>query len=807
MSDGWRVVYAGFDPAQEPLREALCALGNGRFATRGAAEESRADEVHYPGTYITGGYNRLTSVVAGRDVVNEDLVNFPNWLPLSFRPVGGEWLGEEEIELSGYRQELDLRGGILHRVFTVQDAEGRETRVSSRRIVHMGNPHLAGLSQEIVPLNWSGVIEIRSGLDGGVTNWGVARYRELRGDHVETIDASGTDDGLIFLHARTKQSRLEVSLAARTRLWLGDEAVPSTGKVENKADSIRQLIELAVQPGCAIRVEKVVALRTSRDPTVGDLVEDALHAVRRAPDFEGLLASHRTAWEALWDRFDVEVDVSPGADLAPHSIQLILRLHTFHLLQTASPHSVGLDVSVPARGLHGEAYRGHIFWDEMYVFPFYLQRDPDLARSLLLYRYRRLGEARANAIEDGRAGAMYPWQSGSSGREETQIIHLNPRSGSWGPDHSHLQRHVNAAIAKNVWDYVRTTDDREFLARFGAEILLEVARFWVSMTSKDADGRFEIAGVMGPDEFHEAYPGAAEGGLRNNAYTNVMAAWCVERGLEALDLLDEAERASVAKRVALTEEETDGWREAVRGMKIPALPNGLIEQFEGYGDLEDLDWDAYRAKYGSIGRLDRILKAEGESPDRYKLSKQADLCVLFYVFDREELAALLARTGYELTDAKLHETIEYYRRRTSHGSTLSHLVFAAILNDLDHAASWEHFVEAVRSDVDDIQGGTTPEGIHTAVMAGTIRHVIERFAGVRLTAERMSVSPRLPDEIDRIRFTVRWRDTLVSVDIDRDRVRFDVPGGAPTSVSVRVNGANDDALPGEPLVVSYASSG
>ena len=807
MNDGWRLVYEGFDAAQEPLREALCTLGNGRFATRGAAEESSADEVHYPGTYVAGGYNRLTSVVAGRDVVNEDLVNFPNWLPLSFRPAGGAWLGEGEAELVDLRQELELRGGVLRRAFTVRDAQGRETRVSARRIVHMGNPHLAGISQEIVPLNWSGAIEIRSGLDGGVTNRGVARYRELRGDHVETIDAGGTDDGLVFLHARTKQSRLEVSLAARTRLWVGDEAVRSTGEVDRKGGLIRQTFELGVQTGRAIRVEKTVALRTSRDPALGDLAEDAFLAVRRSPDFEALLASHRVAWEALWDRFDVEVDVLPETDLAPHSIQLILRLHTFHLLQTASPHSMGLDVSVPARGLHGEAYRGHIFWDEMYVFPFYLHRDPELARSLLLYRYHRLAEARANAIEDGRAGAMYPWQSGSSGREETQIIHLNPRSGAWDPDHSHLQRHVNAAIAKNVWDYVWTTDDRDFLARFGAEILLEIARFWVSMTTKATDGQVEIVGVMGPDEFHEAYPGAAKGGLRNNAYTNVMAAWCIERALQALDVLDEAQRAAVAELVSLCEEELDRWREAVCGMKIPVLSNGLIEQFEGYEELEELDWDAYRAKYGSIGRLDRILKAEGDSPDRYKLSKQADLCMLFFVLDREGLASLLARAGYELTETKLRETIEYYRRRTSHGSTLSHLVFAAILDDLDRDASWEHFIEALHSDVDDVQGGTVPEGIHTAVMAGTVRHVIERFAGVRLAAGRLSVAPRLPRGIDRVRFTVRWRDVLVSVGVDRESVRFDVPCGAPRSVPVRVNGVDDTAPAGKSLVLLHTSSG
>jgi len=807
MSDGWTLVYEGFDSGQEALREALCTLGNGRFATRGAAEESSAADIHYPGTYLAGGYNRLTSEVAGREVVNEDLVNFPNWLPLSFRPKGGAWLGAPEVAWSDFRQELDVRGGVLKRFFTARDREGRETRVSTWRIVHMGDPHLAAIRQEIVPLNWGGPVEVRSGLDGTVTNDGVARYRELRGDHLETIRTGETDDGLIYLQSRTVQSRLEVSLAARTVLWLGDTAAPSAATFEAEDGKVFHRFELDAAAGCTLSVVKTVALLSSRDPAIGDLVEDALSAVRRAEGFEDLLASHRTAWQELWDRYDIEIDVAPEVDLAPHPMQLILRLHTFHLLQTASPHTVGLDVSVPARGLHGEAYRGHIFWDEMYVLPFYLHRDPELARSLLLYRYRRLGEARALAAGEGQAGAMFPWQSGSSGREETQIIHLNPRSGKWDPDRSHLQRHVNAAIAKNVWEYVRTTDDRGFLARYGAEILLEIGRFWASMADRAEDGRFEIAGVMGPDEFHEAYPGADEGGVRNNAYTNVMAAWCIDRALEALGRLDASERTAVTRRLGLTGSETERWREVVRALRIPVLPNGLIEQFEGYGALEELDWDAYRAKYEDIGRLDRILKAEGDSPDRYKLSKQADLCMLFYVFDREELADLLAPMGYEMTAEKRRETVEYYRRRTSHGSTLSHLVFAAILDDLDRESSWAHLMEALRSDVDDIQGGTTPEGIHTAVMAGTIRHVIERFGGVRWTSEWLSVAPRLPDGIRRVRFVVQWRDTLVSVDIDRKRVQFRVPAGAPQPVPVRVYGVAAEAPIGEPLVVEHEAEG
>ena len=803
MTDPWRLVYEGYDPHQEPLREALCTLGNGRFATRGAAEWAADDGIHYPGTYIAGGYSRLTTDVADRGIVNEDLVNFPNWLTLGFHPADGHELHDPSNQLHDYRQELDLQRGILHRAFTVRDSSGRETHVSSLRLVHMANPHICGIKMEIVPLNWSGDLVIRSSIDGAVTNNGVARYRELRGDHV-AVEATGETEGIIWLRARTKQSDLGVCLAARTRVRSGgcepvlpDESAAVGGRIDG-------LFAIQAEAGSPTTIEKVVCLRTTRDAALGDMTEDTVLGARRAGSFEELLASHEAAWKALWDRYDVEVDVAPGSELTPHPIQLILRLHTFHMLQTTCPHSAGLDVSVPARGLHGEAYRGHIFWDEMYVYPFYLWRDPDLARALLLYRYRRLPEARAAAAEVGCAGAMFPWQSGSSGREETQIIHLNPRSGKWDPDHSHLQRHVSAAIAVNVWTYVAATEDRAFLATYGAEMLAEIARFWVSMTTEGTDGRFEIAGVMGPDEFHEAYPGAAEGGLRNNAYTNVMAAWCIDKALAAFECLDLRTRKAIVDRIELSDEELERWHTVVTGMTIPVLPNGLIEQFKGYGDLEELDWEAYRAKYTDIGRLDRILKAEGDSPDRYKLSKQADLCVLFYLFDSAELTDLLSRAGYEMTSDKLHETIEYYRRRTSHGSTLSHIAFAAILDEADRQASWEHFVQAIRSDVNDIQGGTTPEGIHTAVMAGTVRHIIERFAGIRLTASGLSITPHLPAAIGRVRCTVRWHDILVTLDVDRRRVGLEIPEASRVSVPICVCGTPVTVEAGAPLEVDYA---
>jgi alpha,alpha-trehalase len=237
---------------------------------------------------------------------------------------------------------------------------------------------------------------------------------------------------------------------------------------------------------------------------------------------------------------------------------MILHLYTFHLLQSSSMHTMDLDVGVPSRGWHGEAYRGHIFWDELFIFPFLTLRVPEITRSLLMYRYRRIDEARAAAREAGFRGAMYPWQSGSNGREETQRIHLNPKSGRWIPDHSRHQRHVNAAIVYNIYQYYQATGDMEFLSFYGAEMVLEIARFWASIATYNPDlDRYEILGVMGPDEYHEAYPESDKPGLNNNAYTNIMAVWVLTEALNILEILAEDRRNELCETLELREEEMD----------------------------------------------------------------------------------------------------------------------------------------------------------------------------------------------------------------------------------------------------------
>jgi len=458
-------------------------------------------------------------------------------------------------------------------------------------------------------------------------------------------------------------------------------------------------------------------------------------------------------------------------------------------LQSVSPNSIERDVGVPARGLHGEAYRGHIFWDELFIFPFFTFQIPDITRSLLIYRYHRLNAARGYAEENGFQGAMYPWQSGSNGQEETQPIHLNPRSAEWGSAASHLQRHVNAAIVYNIWQYCTVSGDDAFLGFYGAEMILEIARFWSSASQFNVKtGRYEIHNVVGPDEYHEGYPGVEQPGLRNNAYTNVMAVWSLERALDTINLLPPDRREELIEKLSLTDKGIERWRDISRKMTVPFQDEGIISQFEGYEDLEEFDWPGYLNKYGNIERLDRILKAEGDSPDNYKMSKQADVLMLFYLLPPKELHRIFEQLGYEFSDETIRKNVDYYLKRTSHGSTLSHVVHASVLDRIDRAAAWQLFCEALESDISDTQDGTTPEGIHLGAMAGTVDIVLRHYAGIDTSESVIAFHPRLPEQLSSFYTRLIHRGQWYELEIGRDSFQLTVDEGAGETVMVNVNG-------------------
>jgi trehalose/maltose hydrolase-like predicted phosphorylase len=313
---------------------------------------------------------------------------------------------------------------------------------------------------------------------------------------------------------------------------------------------------------------------------------------------------------------------------------------------------------------------------------------------------------------------------------------------------------------------------------------------------------------MGPDEFHERYPGAKEGGLRNNAYTNVMVAWIADIAPRVLKLLPATRRAALRASLDLTDDELRTWDEMSRKMYVPFHPDGIISQFEGYLDLEELDWDYYRGRHTNIQRLDRILKAEGQDPDRFKLAKQADTVMLFFLFSDDELRTLFDRLGYEHDPELTRRTIDYYDRRTSHGSTLSLVTHAGVLAGLDPKSSWERFLVALESDIGDVQGGTTKEGIHMGVMSGTLDLLQRYYVGTHVRDGVLYFAPTLLDRLDGLVFSMEFRATPLRVSIKGDELTvLALPQGfrGPVCIGVgneiRQLGAGDSwtfTLPREP---------
>lgn len=780
-TDPWTLSYEGFDPAHEGHRETLTALGNGYMATRGARPERSDDGTHYPGTYLAGVYNRTVGVIHGREMEEEHLVNVPNWLPVDIRLGNGPWWSTGEMDVLEDRSDLDLRRGLLTRRSTLTGPGGKQLGVVQRRLVSMDNPHLAALETTMTAQGFTGTVSVRAGIDAGVANTNVRDYAGTGQVHLTDAVFSEMDDNTVLCEVQTNQSHVRIALAVRTE-FDGPDATALDAENSN-GRHIRQF-DIKLVDGESATMTKTVALVTSRDAAA--ISSPALAALaelsRNAGGFGVLLRGHEAAWRRLWDRFGITLD-------ADRQSQLILNLHVFHVLQAISEHTATLDAGVPARGLNGEGYRGHVFWDELFVMPVIGSRLPQVTRALLEYRWQRLDAARAAAGAQGLKGALFPWQSGSDGREETPRWLYNARSVRWMPDNSRRQRHVGLAVAYNAWQYFQLTADRNWLATRGAELIIEVTRMFASMVVFDAAAnRHHLAGVMGPDEYHDGYPDAPGAGLTDSAYTNVLLSWVCDRASDALQELAGHQADDLIDRLQIAPDEIRHWSRLAGSLAVSFHADGVISQFDGYEDLIEFDWSGYRAKYGNIGRLDLILEAENDSTNRYKLAKQADVLMLIYLLGPEGVVSQLNRLGYPSTRADLERTVDYYISRTSEGSTLSRVVHASVLSRFDESRAWALFREALVADLDDTQGGTTREGIHLGAMSGTVDIVVRSFAGLQTEANALTLDPGLPAHLGTVEFQIYYRGHVIDVALSAERLVIRLQPSTAPAVRVGVSG-------------------
>ena len=792
MESPWEIIVEGIDPAEEPRRETCFGLGNGLMFIRACAPEADAaqpaDDTHYAGFYLAGAYNRPLRMANGAAARVASLVNLPNPFSLSFRAEHGDWLRADSTVRSDHVQRLDMQDGLAHRCFVARDADGRLTRVEETRLASMTAPDLSLVRWRLTPLNWSGRLQARSRLSLRVVNAKIDSSRAYEGRHL-SIEAQATAWGNAVVARSTdgtRAYRIHAGLRARPDAS-GEETCATADAPGHDADALSQTVAIEVARG--VPAEVCLWVRVS-DADKPDTAGDRLEGLRAAD----VIDAHSAAWRRLWACVPLHVPRHPDIERA-------CRFGAFQILQTRSPLSDGLDAGMPARGWQ-EGYFGQIFWDELLVSGFLSTRLPEISRALLDYRHRRLPAARAAARAEGREGAMFPWRSAATGEEETPPFQWIPPARRWKRDHTYLQRHVGSAIAFDAWHHFCATGDEDDLAGDCGELIVEVARFWASAVQPGPSGRLDILGVVGPDEYHDAYVGRETPGLDNNAYTNVMAVWTL-RCAAALDRhLPPHRWASLRERLDIGDAEIVRWDACSRAIRLPLLADDVIAQFDGYDCLAPADSPALAGRPDDA-RADWWLMARGDDVNRYQLTKQADVLVLCHLFGEAGLQDLMAHMGYRLAPGWYARTVAYYLERISHESSLSRPICAGALASVDPAASWAHFLESLQSDFGGEASGSTHQGVHLAAMAGGWDVLQRWYLGLRPHAWGLLVSPFPPPGLDDVRIAVCLRGVWIDVHLCGDELRLAARPDGEGSVLVGWRDDRFDVRPGARLTIAF----
>jgi trehalose/maltose hydrolase-like predicted phosphorylase len=784
--------FHDIDPEDELRRESLLLMGNGVISCRASAPEISATQGwcvpgrHYAGLYRAGWYDDAPRTVDGRHARIAALVNLPDPFGLTFSLDGGSWFGDARHEVVAYRHTMHAARGTRERRMTL-DAGGVRVELHELRFVSMAAPGLSVLRWvlRIDPGSRDAArqLHIASTLHAGVENRLSDTNRDYEGRRLRTDALQHDASGRASVIASLPHTRRAIRIDTRTACPGAEAQWRRVDEDGVRGETIALRCTIDIPANGIVTIEKRAIVQTEEEFGKPE-------CMLPGAEFDELLDAHLAAWRTEWSCVAMEA--------ADESLQRELDYAAAHLLQTVSPVGVAHDVGVPARGWQ-ESYFGQIFWDEIFVFPFFASHFPRLARGLLDYRFRRLDAARDHARRAGLHGAIYPWRSADSGDDVTPPMQINPLSGHWLRDDTTLQRHVGCAIAYNIWEVYLATGDRALLAGPGGETLLEIARFWSSLAEYDpARDRYILRGVVGPDEYHTAYPDAVRPGIANNAYTNVMAVWTLARGLELLALLGPEQADALRTRVRLDEGELQRWDELTRRMHLPFLDDGVLEQFDGYRDLvERLPADVDPRK----ARVDWTLEARGDSILRYQAAKQADVLMLLHLFPTGQLDDIGARLGYQVDEQTWRRTAEYYLPRMTHESSLSRMVCAGAFAHIDLDRSWRFFKEALHVDLDAPEHGGTHEGAHLCAMAGALDVLQRHYLGVTADEVGVRLEPAPPPALDHIRIAFCYRGIDLEVALHGKTVTLTVAPGARAALRVMHGAQATMVQPGGQLAI------
>ncbi|MBE2207568.1 MAG: glycoside hydrolase family 65 protein [Saprospiraceae bacterium] len=758
----WHIIEEGFQPEHNRISESVCSIGNGRMGQRANFEERYSGDT-LPGNYVAGIYypdkTRVGWWKNGYPEYFAKVLNAPNWIGIDIA-FDGEQLDLAQCKVESFRRLLDMQTGRLERYVTAEMADGRKVEIASVRFCSIADDETGAIRYSVKPLNFSGTLTITPYVDADVINQD-SNYGEKFWVEVETK----TKRSQAYITAETKKTEFQVCTGMRFSIFQNGAKIEFDSERVHKEKYAGRSVNVKCEKGKETVIYKYAAVVSSLNYAKEELLERCQDAVKRAYDtgFEAMLQAQADAWASKWEEADIRI----RGDVAA---QQGIRFNIFQLYQTYTGEDARLNIG--PKGFTGEKYGGSTYWDtEAYCFPFYLATaDQHVARNLLVYRYKHLQKAIENAEKLGfsNGAALYPMvtMNGEECHNEWEI--------------TFEEIHRNGAIAYAVYDYVRYTGEKEYLAEYGAELLLGIARFWAQRVHfSKPKGQYVMHGVTGPNEY--------ENNVNNNWYTNYIAAWCLRYAGEALDYVKENAperyRDLIAKTAFDEAAERARWADIAGNMFLPKDEQlGIFLQQEGFLDKDVMTVDQIPAGQRPINQnwsWDRILRS--------CFIKQADVLQGLYFFEDH------------FSEEEIRRNFDFYEPLTVHESSLSpcvHVILGARLRKEEKA--YEMYLRTARLDLDDYNNDTE-DGCHITSMAGTWMSFVKGFGGMRVYDDTLHFSPMIPKQWTDYAFKIRFRGALLQVKVTQEQAI--VRNLSARSLPVKVYGKEHHLEAGEELSV------
>ncbi|CUA79115.1 glycoside hydrolase family 65 protein [Anoxybacillus suryakundensis] len=755
----WIVSEVQFNPYALGKCEAIMALGNGYMGLRSATEESYVGQVR--NLFVAGTFNQFDEYEVTELPNAPDVVELDIWL-------NGEKFSLEKGEIIHYRRDLNIKDAELVRHVIWENARGEQFEFMFRRFVSLKNLHLIGMKVEIKPLNCAANIHITSGINGQMTNSGAQHFHEG--------EKRIFDKTYLQLIQTTTESKIDFVVNATHRYMIDGKEIEKEPRMAIDRRKVFIQVAFDVKQGETLTFEKLANVYTSRDKqydhdaySLDVMRQDALNDLKEEAKkgYDALFSENVSEWKKRWEQMNITIESENEFD------QLAIRFAHYHLIIMTPAHDARFGVA--AKGLTGEGYKGHSFWDtEIFILPFFTYTFPHIARSLLEYRYNTIEGARRKAKANGYEGAMYPWESAFTGDEVTPVwgavdIVTGKATKIWS---GFIEQHITSDIAFAVWQYYKITGDDDFMERYGYEMLFDTATFWASRLEwNEEKQQYHINDVIGPDEYKEH--------VNNNAFTNYMAHWNIETAIRYYERLKETNPAlldALHEKIGV-HEAYKKWKEKVDLIYLPQPREEdlVIPQDDTYLTKQIIDLTKYK-KQTRVGTIFEDYNLE--QVNNIQVSKQADIMVLFYLLEN--------KFSQEVKRANWN----YYEPKTLHDSSLSLSTHCILASDMDdRELAYALFEQAARIDLGPNMK-SSDHGMHTASIGGVWQSVVCGFGGVRMLDGKLRIHPKLPKQWTKLSFPIYWRGDRLEVTVTHeqlvvkkvtnvhDAVTFDVFGTA-----------------------------